>query len=103
MHLNTLLINIKQAGFEIKGASDSTALTFWDHVELHIASTSPEKALCHLIKSEIHTQKGELTRTVDELKLALTLLELPKDLGLFFEVHHQLYKFFMPTTSLKTV
>jgi diguanylate cyclase (GGDEF)-like protein len=92
LHLNTLLKKIDQAGFELKKASDPTALTFWDHVELHIATSSPEKALCHLVKSEIHTQKGELTRTVDELKLALTLLELPSDLKLFFEVHHQLFK-----------
>jgi diguanylate cyclase (GGDEF)-like protein len=90
--LQTLLDKVDQAGFSPKQTDNTQALTFWDHVELHIADTGPEKALCHLFKAEIYLSNSELNRSVDELTLSLTMLDLPANLSLYFEIHHQLYK-----------
>ncbi len=92
MLLDKLLSKIDAAGFDATQEKGQAALVFWDHVELHVANSAQEKALCHLLKSEVHATLNQQSRIADELNLALGLLQLPEHIELIYEIKQQLFK-----------
>lgn len=55
------------------------AIILWNHVRQHVASTRKERAHCYIISAEYRYELKQLQLSIDELRQALQLLELPED------------------------
>ncbi|PFG57884.1 diguanylate cyclase (GGDEF)-like protein [Vibrio sp. ES.051] len=77
--MDKLLNKVTEAGIDPCAVSGEEAITLWEHVGLHIASTNQEKAHCYIISAEYRCEIKQLNDSIDELRKALELLALPED------------------------
>ncbi|MDF5306900.1 GGDEF domain-containing protein, partial [Vibrio parahaemolyticus] len=74
-----MLSKVTDAGIDPSSVSGEEAITLWEHIGLHIASTNREKAHCYIISAEYRREIKQLNDSISELKQALELLVLPED------------------------
>lgn len=77
--MEQLLSKVTDAGIDPSSVSGEEAITLWEHIGLHIASTNREKAHCYIISAEYRREIKQLNDSISELKQALELLVLPED------------------------
>ncbi|PWI32646.1 GGDEF domain-containing protein [Vibrio albus] len=77
--MDRLLKKISDAGLDPSSVSGEEAITFWEHIRQHIAVSPQEKARCYLISAEYRNKFRQNQLSIDELKNALALLNLPDD------------------------
>ncbi|NOH97164.1 diguanylate cyclase [Vibrio sp. 99-70-13A1] len=77
--METLLSKITDAGLDPSSVSGEEAIIFWNHIRLHISTTPQERAHCYIISSEYRAELKQNQISIDELRLALDLLSLPRD------------------------
>ncbi|MBF4384196.1 GGDEF domain-containing protein [Vibrio anguillarum] len=88
--MEVLLSKIKDTGLDATSVSGEEAIIFWNHVRQHIASTSKEKALSYIISAEYRSELHQSSASIEELRHALALLELPKDAEIILSVKNSL-------------
>ncbi|MDW1987988.1 GGDEF domain-containing protein, partial [Vibrio sp. 811] len=77
--MELLLSKVTDAGIDPSSVSGEEAITLWEHIGRHIASTSREKAHCLVISAEYRREIKQLCDSIEELRQALELLSLPED------------------------
>ncbi|EGQ8004514.1 GGDEF domain-containing protein [Vibrio parahaemolyticus] len=77
--MELLLSKVTDAGIDPSSVSGEEAITLWEHIGRHIASTSREKAHCLIISAEYRREIKQLCDSIEELRQALELLSLPED------------------------
>ena len=77
--METLLNKVSDAGLDPSSVSGEEAIIFWDHIRQHVAVSPKEKAHCYVISAEYRSKLNQLQLSIDELKKALSLLNLPED------------------------
>ncbi|GAJ74655.1 GGDEF domain protein [Vibrio sp. JCM 18905] len=77
--MEQLLSKVTDAGIDPSSVSGEEAITLWEHIGLHIASTNREKAHCYIISAEYRREIKQLNDSIEELRQALELLVLPDD------------------------
>ncbi|MDG2933302.1 GGDEF domain-containing protein, partial [Vibrio parahaemolyticus] len=77
--MEQLLSKVTDAGIDPSSVSGEEAITLWEHIGLHIASTNRDKAHCYIISAEYRKEIKQLNDSISELKQALELLVLPED------------------------
>jgi diguanylate cyclase (GGDEF)-like protein len=77
--MDRLLNKISDAGLDPSSVSGEEAIIFWEHIRQHIAVSPQEKASCYLLSAEYRHQFGQNQLSINELKNALSLLNLPED------------------------
>lgn len=88
--MEALFKKISDSGLDAASVSGEEALIFWDHVRLHVTTTSQEKAQCLIISAEFRFELKQLQASIDELRQALRYLSLPEDAELILEVRNAL-------------
>ncbi|MGL4380203.1 MAG: GGDEF domain-containing protein [Vibrio sp.] len=88
--MERLLSKIKQAGLDAATVTGEDAIRFWSHVRQHVATSSQERAQSYIISAEYHREMKQWQTSVEELRAALALLELPTDLKLLLSIKHSL-------------
>ncbi|MBE3654417.1 sensor domain-containing diguanylate cyclase [Vibrio navarrensis] len=77
--MEKLLNKVTDAGFDPASVAGEEAIILWNHVRQHVASTRKERAHCYIISAEYRYELKQLQLSIDELRQALQLLELPED------------------------
>ncbi|MEZ8104829.1 GGDEF domain-containing protein [Vibrio cortegadensis] len=77
--METLLNKISDAGLDPSSVSGENAIIFWEHICKHIATTDKERAHCYLISAEYRAKLKQHSTSIDELRRALNLLNIPED------------------------
>ncbi|WGV98460.1 GGDEF domain-containing protein [Vibrio sp. YMD68] len=86
-----MLINkISDSGLDASSVTGEEAIIFWNHVRQHIATTSEEKAQTYIISAEYRAELNQIQACIDELRLALEQLQLPKDAESILSVKNSL-------------
>lgn len=88
--METLLNKIKEAGLDAAAVAGEEAIIFWNHVRQHVATTAQERAQSYIISAEYRREMKQWQTSIEELRAALSLLELPTDLELMLSVKHSL-------------
>ncbi len=78
--METLLSKITDAGLDPSSVSGEEAIIFWNHIRQHVSTTKTEQAHCYIISSEYRAELQQTQTSIEELRLALNLLNLPTDL-----------------------
>ncbi|MBD1556328.1 diguanylate cyclase [Vibrio sp. S9_S30] len=77
--MEALLSKVSEAGLDPSSVTGEDAIIFWDHVRQHIATTNLERSHCFLISSEYRDKLNQPKSSLDELREAVALLSLPRD------------------------
>ncbi|MEF1310571.1 GGDEF domain-containing protein [Vibrio mytili] len=77
--MEQLLNKVTEAGIDPCSVSGDEAITLWQYIANHIASTNREKAHCYIISAEYRKEVRQLNKSIAELRKALEYLELPTD------------------------
>ncbi|MDF2152665.1 GGDEF domain-containing protein [Vibrio sp. CAU 1672] len=77
--MEQLLNKVSDAGMDPSAVSGEEAIILWDHIRQHLASSNRERACCYIISAEYRFRLKQLNESVEELRQALNLLELPAD------------------------
>ncbi|MDW6005031.1 GGDEF domain-containing protein [Vibrio mangrovi] len=77
--MQDLLDKVKDAGLDVTSVSGEEAIAFWERVKNDIASTPWQKAQCYIISAEYRASLNQFQQSIEELKTALKLLQLPQD------------------------
>jgi diguanylate cyclase (GGDEF)-like protein len=88
--MEALLSKIKDAGLDATSVSGEEAIIFWHHVRLHVATDALEQAQCYIISAEYRAESRQNQASIEELILALRLLQLPEDAELVLSVRNSL-------------
>jgi diguanylate cyclase (GGDEF)-like protein len=88
--METLLSKIKDAGLDATSVSGEEAIIFWHHIRLHVATSPLEQAQCYIISAEYRAESRQNQASIEELILALRLLELPENAELVLSVRNSL-------------
>ncbi|KQA21091.1 GGDEF domain-containing protein [Vibrio metoecus] len=88
--METLLSKVKEAGLDAAAVAGEEAIIFWNHVRQHVATTAQERAQSYIISAEYRREMKQWQTSIEELRAALSLLELPADLELLLSVKHSL-------------
>ncbi|NLS11763.1 GGDEF domain-containing protein [Vibrio sp. SM6] len=76
--MENLLNKLHAAGLDHTRVSGEDAITLWRHVGEHLASTPMQRAYCLIISAEYRFELNQVQLSIDELKQALDILELPQ-------------------------
>jgi diguanylate cyclase (GGDEF)-like protein len=88
--MDALLNKIKEAGLDPASVSGEDGIIFWGHVRAHIASSSMEKAQCYIISAEYRAELKQYQQSSEDLKAALSLLQLPDNAELILSIRESL-------------
>ncbi|CAH8238581.1 Diguanylate cyclase [Vibrio aestuarianus] len=88
--MEELLNKIQDTGLDATSVSGEEAIIFWNHVRQHVATTPKEKALSYIISADYRAELHQPMASIEELKKALELLELPKDAHIILSVKNSL-------------
>ncbi len=88
--MDALLNKIKDAGLDVTANSGENGIIFWSYVRAHIASNAFEQAQCYIISAQYRAELKQYQFSIDELKSALSLLQLPQDAELILSIRENL-------------
>jgi diguanylate cyclase (GGDEF)-like protein len=88
--MEILLSRIKDAGLDATALSGEEAIVFWNHVRDHVATTPLEKAQCLLVSAEYRSRLNQTMLCIEDLRGALSQLQLPADSDWVLAVHETL-------------
>ncbi|WP_237360764.1 GGDEF domain-containing protein [Vibrio marisflavi] len=93
--MDTLLEKVSDSGLDATSVDGEDAVSFWEHVRNHIVTTPSERALCYAISAKYRHELKQHQETIEELLLALNLLEQPDNTEFVLFVKHWLSKAFV--------
>ncbi|MCL9780202.1 GGDEF domain-containing protein [Vibrio sp. S4M6] len=93
--MDTLLEKVSDSGLDATSVDGKDALKFWDKVRNHFVDTPSERALCYVISAKYQHELKQYQEAIDELLLALNLLEQPDNTEFVLYVRHWLSKAFI--------
>ncbi|MCA2018926.1 GGDEF domain-containing protein [Vibrio tritonius] len=72
--MEALLNKVQDAGYDITTVSGVQAIEMWNEIRIKVATEPNEQALCHIISSEHQLSIQQLSKSIDELNQALSIL-----------------------------
>ncbi|WP_428776122.1 diguanylate cyclase [Vibrio sp.] len=90
--MENLLNKISDSGLDASSVAGEEAIIFWDHVKQHVATSPFERAQSLIISAEFRGEIGQSAKSIEELRAALDLLQLPQHADLILTTKNTLSK-----------